>query len=580
MKSKLISFLLLTNVYCYAQNLEWANAICNQPVIDTLQTIAYHKGYIYTGGSFNGPNNDFDPGLNVFNLAANSGRNFFITKGDSAGNFIWAKQIVTVGTGISPNYYGNTISIKISENGDIYAAGSFVDTLDIDPSSGVYLLNPSVGGNFYIAKFDALGNLIWANQTNASVNLELRDFKIDHNGNLYAVGNFNGAVDFDPGINQVQLNTVSTVAEAFVCKYNSAGNLIYAKQIATTIQSAVHEIAIDANSNIILYGTFKGPVEFNPGVISDNLQAARSIFLCKLDSLFNFNWVKFNTNYSFNYFTGTLGSITLDESNNIYFSGETNLNIAFDTLLNPFVITGNYPYSNTFIAKVDAFGNFKWTKSFGNQLYRGYNIIEILNHDGLLFISGRYELTSDFDPGIDSAIFTGSKMHSFVEVLDTAGAFVKVNIIGNYAIGWVNINGMVKDENGNIYIAGDYLNLQVPIDFDPGVGTQNLPDTNSIFVVKWGYGNYNSLPKPKLEAGLKIYPNPMTSIATVLLKNSVENAFALVYNSMGQQVYQIKNISGNSFLIDKADLSNGFYYLQLMENNKIVATKKFVIKDN
>ena len=574
MKIKLLIFLLLINLFGTAQNLEWANTFCNYQVIDSLQTIAYHDGYIYTGGCFNGTD-DFDPGSGVFNLTSNAYTDIFICKNDSAGNLIWAKQISTFSPDIY-NVFNNSITIKIDGNGNIYAAGKFIDTLDIDPSPAVHLLIPNSGGNFYIAKFDSNGNFIWANQTSSSNSLWIKDFQIDEHGKLYVAGLFAGSVDINPGIGVFQLNSLSVYGEAFVCSYTNDGNFINSNSFPSKL-SSINAMAIDSEKNLLLFGYFQDSIEFDPGVV---VYHPRSVFVCKLDSLFAYQWSIYSS------FTGiynypSSGGLCLDAFDNVYFSGEFMLadNFQFNSGADSIVLETDFPFSRTFIVKSDEDGNLKWAKTFGNQYHEGNKICPIINTDGLLYINGRFEAESDFDPGLDSSIHAGDKMYSFVEVLDTAGNFQNVIIIGNGTNNWVNITGMVNDENGNIYLTGDYGNYGAPIDIDPSVDIYNLADSNSIFLMKWGFGNYNNLPKFDVEKGLYIFPNPITLTAIVILKQNVNHAIAKIYNSMGQQVNEISNISGNSFSLSRENLKAGFYFIKLIENNKIIATEKFMLSD-
>jgi hypothetical protein len=76
-----------------------------------------------------------------------------------------------------------------------------------------------------------------------------------------------------------------------------------------------------------------------------------------------------------------------------------------------------------------------------------------------------------------------------------------------------------------------------------------------------------------------IYPNPFKSTTTFQSKSTLKNATAIIYNSMGQEVKQIKNISGNSFNIERDNLHAGLYFINLAEGNKIISTEKFVISD-
>ena len=82
-----------------------------------------------------------------------------------------------------------------------------------------------------------------------------------------------------------------------------------------------------------------------------------------------------------------------------------------------------------------------------------------------------------------------------------------------------------------------------------------------------------------LTSQISICPNPFT-IATTLNTNKIfENATFLVYNTLGEQVRKIDNISGQTFTFYRENLDEGIYFYQLNENNKILSEDKLIITD-
>ncbi|MBD98919.1 MAG: hypothetical protein CMO34_03670 [Verrucomicrobia bacterium] len=92
-------------------------------------------GNVYTAGRF-GDTVDFDPGAGIANLIAAGRRDIFISKLDSAGNFIWAKS---VGDTTSER----ALSIALDKAGNVYTTGSFLGTVDFDPGAGTSHLSAS-----------------------------------------------------------------------------------------------------------------------------------------------------------------------------------------------------------------------------------------------------------------------------------------------------------------------------------------------------------------------------------------------------------------------------------------------------
>jgi len=74
-------------------------------------------------------------------------------------------------------------------------------------------------------------------------------------------------------------------------------------------------------------------------------------------------------------------------------------------------------------------------------------------------------------------------------------------------------------------------------------------------------GVVTSLSDPKgFEKDLvKVYPNPIFDEATIEVPKSMENVNFVLYNSMGQEVKRIANISDPTFTFSKGNLNSGLY---------------------
>ncbi len=76
-----------------------------------------------------------------------------------------------------------------------------------------------------------------------------------------------------------------------------------------------------------------------------------------------------------------------------------------------------------------------------------------------------------------------------------------------------------------------------------------------------------------------IFPNPFSTQTVLQTDNLLHNATLTVYNSHGQTVKEIKNISGQTVTLFRDNLPSGLYFLRLTENNKLLAVDKLVITD-
>ncbi len=231
----------------------------------------YTTGYFYTSA-------DFDPGPNVFYLISEGENDVFVSKLDSMGNFIWAKQF--------GNYDEDEgLSIATDNSGNVYTTGTFKVTVDFDPGQGGYNLISTGSEDIFISKLDSTGSFIWAKSFgNISVEKGL-DITLDNSGNVYAVGQFTGTVDFDPGPGVFNLNSNGDY-DLFICKLTSSGNLVWAKSMGALGVDLGGSIAVDDLNNVYTTGYFQSTVDFDPGPGVHNLTASGmgDVFILKLSN--------------------------------------------------------------------------------------------------------------------------------------------------------------------------------------------------------------------------------------------------------------------------------------------------------
>jgi hypothetical protein len=82
-----------------------------------------------------------------------------------------------------------------------------------------------------------------------------------------------------------------------------------------------------------------------------------------------------------------------------------------------------------------------------------------------------------------------------------------------------------------------------------------------------------------VENELLVYPNPFSEMATIQTKNYLMNATLSMFNSFGELVKEMRNISGQTILLQRNNLPHGLYYILLLQNNKVIKTSKIIISD-
>ena len=77
-----------------------------------------------------------------------------------------------------------------------------------------------------------------------------------------------------------------------------------------------------------------------------------------------------------------------------------------------------------------------------------------------------------------------------------------------------------------------------------------------------------------------VYPNPFSLQTTIEADEVFKNATLTVCNLFGQNVKQMKNISGQTIILFRDNLPDGLYFFKLTEGEKIFKTDKLVITNN
>jgi len=383
-------------------------------------------------------------------------------------NVIWAKQMGGFGN-------ESSAAVIVDNSGSIYNTGRFEDTADFDPMPTNFDLASFGEGDIFVSKQDASGNLVWAKQFGGKDYDAGTSIKFGSNGDLYVTGYFSDTADFDPGSGTYNLISAGSL-DIFICKLDSSGNFIWAKQFGAADFDIGNSIAIDGNDNVFVTGYFSGTIDFDPGVGVTNLSSPYDqVFIVKLDSAGDFVLAK-----QF----GGLGenkgnAIAIDDTGNIYTCGSFRTSTDFDPGPGAFSLTpvGMFPYyTDVFISKLNSVGDFVWAKSIGGVDHDRANAI-VLDDVGNIFLTGFFGDTCDFDPGNSNYdLISFGWTDIFIAKLDNSGNFIFANQFGG--IGNEEGLSIAIGPNGNIYSAGCFTDA---CDFDPGSGTYILNSYSSGF---------------------------------------------------------------------------------------------------
>ena len=79
------------------------------------------------------------------------------------------------------------------------------------------------------------------------------------------------------------------------------------------------------------------------------------------------------------------------------------------------------------------------------------------------------------------------------------------------------------------------------------------------------------------DANIFFYPNPVNLSTTLSCNKELKNASCKIVNVLGKEL-RSTNFSGQQTLIEKGDLNPGIYFVQVVSEKEIIATKKLVIE--
>lgn len=346
-------------------NLIWARGFN----FDIGQFNLDRQGNIYVSGSFqlwfpNSPN--YFCGGNNPNITVSSqgGADMYLCKYTNNGDLLW----VSTWAGFS-NSDDKPTAAKTDENGNTIIAGQSFFKAHLYAEADL---------DHFLLKYDSQGNLLWSKSNNFHGGMVTNGLDIDNQGNFYSAGYFQDSAYFDNIA--FKSNGFHTV---FIAKYNSAGNIIWAKKDGTGYDHC-KDLCLDKKGNFYITGTASSQSLFSGTAITQS-----GMFVAKYDTTGNGLWLRGAA--------GTRGiSVGADSAANCFITGDfIGTTLTFTTNNNPITFT-NQRSGEIFVVKYDKNGNAKWAAaSVGNNGYTN-NGLGITTNNSSCFITGIYSGTTSF----------------------------------------------------------------------------------------------------------------------------------------------------------------------------------------
>ena len=370
------SLFLFGIVSTYAQQWQWVKTAGGPAGVNTSQIndgandieVANNSNLLITG---------FFNGIGVFDTVSITGSglsNAFIARYDSLGNVIWAHGVLG----------GNVKAISVKENsvGDIFLLGQFSDSAIFESDTTVVTGSYSWQSEIFLAKYDALGNFLWAKKTgvNTQSNHTPVEMEINDQDDVYLSARVNGPVQLDT----ILISNPS--GNTLLAKFNANGDALWAKIIIDNGNETLWDMSLDQSSNVFINGVFQYNMVINGNYILGSNTS--DPFIMKFDSNGNFNWVQLGTGISNNW----AYSIDVSFDGSIYVSGTFDGTLYFDSVS----ITSDAYYDDIFILKLDTSGNEEWIKSiYGNGVLEPYDLVS--DQFGNFYVSGLFWDTAQVD---------------------------------------------------------------------------------------------------------------------------------------------------------------------------------------
>ncbi len=303
----------------------------------------------------------------------------------------------------------------------------------------------------------------------------------DASGNVYYLGNFYSQnITFGTTVlHNLEYTSFNKGADLFLVKYDSCGNLIWAKQAGGDNNAQGNCITTDAIGNIYIGGTFSCDTLHLGTVNLVNVGGSTNAFVAKYNSSGIAQWAVGGSGNAQNY----VRAIALDASNNVYATGYFGSDVL--TFGSNSVNNGaGSGISNMFVAKFDNSGNNLWLRGnlsngdFGNAGNAiGYGIG--VDGAGNVYAGGTFESTY-IRFGTDS-LPTAGFYDIFLIKYNTGGTLQWLKTAGGTDDD--EAFGLATDATGNSYITG-----QIGASTTATFGTQSITNTNNsrtMFIAKY-----------------------------------------------------------------------------------------------
>ncbi len=283
------------------------------------------------------------------NTLVGSPNDFFVSKFDASGTWLWTQQLGASGVETDGN------ATATDSSGAVYVAGTTFGGLDTNLLTGIQ--------DFYVTKYDTSGSKQWTQQMGVGgVNTVALGVATDSGNNVLVAGYTQGGLG---------INTLVGNQDFFVTKYSSTGSIAWTQQLGVLGHNTTgSSVATDSSGNVYVAGYTDG------GLDTNTITGTQDYFLTKFDATGAKKWT---TQFGVAAASTTATGVSTDAAGSIFVTGYTAGGLGTNTL------TGT---QDLFLAKYDTLGNRLWIKQLGVAVFATQANGVATDGSGNAFVSG------------------------------------------------------------------------------------------------------------------------------------------------------------------------------------------------
>lgn len=283
--------------------------------------VSYANDNVLWAVSGNGENFeliDENGNRSAFQTFPNNHEKIGLAKFSKTGNLIWQKTI----TSDNVDWVSVDHDILLLDNGEFYLSGVSIAHIDLDPSPTLDHYG-SVNPFYYLAKYDASANLIWAQtfEGDLRANTFAPKMAVDNNKDIWLAINYGDSISFGPPQNgNYTKGDKGGQTNSILFHINKNGTFKQSIPLTATKEIVINDLHLHENQHPMVTGHIWGKAYTDPRDSSKNHSfnhATAYIAYYKNDGSYVFSHAfKEGTDQSYQYLRGM--AVTTDDQDNLY----------------------------------------------------------------------------------------------------------------------------------------------------------------------------------------------------------------------------------------------------------------------